>query len=493
MNINRLINELLDYGVFKSILDPENFDYCANILIDEFQQKEFTRINTDNRPIEDILDDLSAYAFESNIIDSNDVVTVDNFKAKIIDFIIDKPKAVIDKFYSLYTQKPSDATKYLYKLSIDTNYIQTKRIAQNVKWSYKTEYGEIILTINVSKPEKDPKLIALQRNIKSNTYPLCKLCKENQGYRGHINYDSRSNMRLIPVNLNNEKWYFQFSPYSYFDEHSIVLSKDHTPMKVDEDTFRKLIDFIDYFPEYFVGSNAGLPIVGGSILNHEHFQSGRYHFPIEDAKEEYVEKTNDVEVYKLYWPLSTIRIKSENKEKIILTATKILIRWQEYHNQELLIINSKDNLHNTITPILRKENNNYVFDLILRSNYTNENHPDGVFHPHQELHNLKKENIGLIEAIGLGVLPSRLKGEFELIKAVLKGNKDKKEDQSLLKHLNWIKKLESKYSTNLDIDKFILDEAGELFSQVLKDSGVFKMDEIGQKEFLQFIKTSLKD
>lgn len=488
MNINLLINELLTYGLEKGILAPENYMYTSNALIDLFNQTEFITEITNPREIDCILNDLAVYAYDNDIIKEDNVVTFDNFKAKVIDVLIDKPQEVIRKFFNLYQDNPCGATDYLYKLSKDTNYIQTKRIAQNIIWDCTTEYGKITLTINLSKPEKDPKLIALQMNKKSG-YPKCQLCKENEGYRGHIAYDSRSNMRIIPLKLNNENWYFQYSPYSYFNEHSIVLNEKHIPMIINRSTFIKLLDFLDYFPHYFIGSNAGLPIVGGSILNHEHYQAGRYRFPIEDAKFDYLGNWKDVEVGKLIWPLSTIRIKSKNKENMIELADLILHKWQSYQNEDLLIINSKDDLHNTITPISRKDGDYYIFDLILRSNYTNEEYPDGVFHPHPSLHHIKKENIGLIEAMGLGVLPARLKKEFALIIDGLEGNQDALQDSSLDKHRHWINTLIKKYDGNGNAHEFVFQEAGKVFSKVLKDAGVFKMNQEGDQALKEFIQS----
>lgn len=486
MRINQLINELLAYGLEKGILEEADYAYTANLLIDFFKQKEFQKEAVQVRDLDSILDDLTIYAIENGILENNDIVSRDNFKAKAIDFLIDRPKEVIRKFYELYQEKPSKATDYLYKLSKDVNYIQTKRISQNLKWQHQTEYGTIHLTINLSKPEKDPRLIALQKQQKSG-YPKCHLCLENEGYRGHIGYDARSNMRIIPLKLNNEDWYFQYSPYSYFEEHSIVLNKEHIPMIINRETFIKLADFLDYFPEYFVGSNAGLPIVGGSILNHEHYQAGRYHFPIEDAEAELFKKTDAVEVYKVKWPLSTVRIKSKNRTALIEYANHVLETWRGYENKELLIVNNTEEIHNTITPISRKEGEYYVFDLILRNNYTTEELPDGVFHPHPSLYHIKKENIGLIEAMGLGILPARLKTEFELIGRFILGDEKVAQDERIKKHWHWVLKIKDKYQAGTDVNLFILEEAGKVFSEVLKDAGVFKMDEVGQRAFKEFL------
>ncbi|NLD26283.1 MAG: UDP-glucose--hexose-1-phosphate uridylyltransferase [Acholeplasmataceae bacterium] len=489
--INTLINELLNYGLQKNILAKENYSYTANVLIDFFGEKEFSKEEIAPRDIDAILDDMATYALTQGLLKNDDIVSIDNFKAKVVDFLIDKPQEVIRKFYAYYAEDSRCATDYLYELSKNTNYIQTKRIAQNIKWKHKTEYGIIDLTINLSKPEKDPRLIALQKMSQSG-YPKCQLCKENEGYRGHIGYDARSNMRIIPMKLNNEEWFFQYSPYSYFNEHCIVLNKDHVPMIINRATFIKLLEFLDYFPEYFIGSNAGLPVVGGSILNHEHYQGGKYHFPIESAEAEYIATIEGVEVYRVVWPLTTIRIKSDDRNKIIDFAEKIFNAWQDYENRDLMIYNSKDDIHNTITPIARKDGKTYVFDLIFRNNYVTAEFPDGVFHPHANLHHIKKENIGLIEAMGLGVLPPRLKTEFALIARFLQGDNSVLHDEKLIKHQDWIEEIQPQYDGKQDVNTFILEEAGKVFSNVLKDAGVFKLDEAGIKAFLEFIHQAIK-
>ena len=491
MDINYHINELLNYGLTKGLMSKQDYQYNANVLIALFNRKEFAYVEAKPRELELILDDVASFAFHSQIITSNDVVTMDNFKALVMDSIMEKPSSVINKFYEFYQQGPAFATNYLYSLSKDSNYIQTKRIAQNVLWNEKVEYGELEMTINLSKPEKDPKLIALQKNHKSSSYPKCQLCIENEGYRGNISYDSRSNMRIIPITLNNEPWFFQYSPYSYFNEHAIVLHQDHEPMIVDGTTFKKLLDFLDLFPDYFIGSNAGLPIVGGSILNHEHFQAGKHHFPIEKAKAVMIKKQDEVTIQKLVWPLSTIRLISESKDKIIKMATHFLEKWQNYQNQALCLFNSKTDIHHTLTPIARINNGQYVFDLILRSNFISQKYPDGVFHPHPDCHHIKKENIGLIEAMGMGILPPRLKTEFDLISKVLLGKEELLVDGRLQKHHNWLDELKGLYHDQEDVLSFIQKQAGIVFSKALKDAGVFKMDEQGQKAFLDFIKESL--
>lgn len=488
MKINSLLNELLAYGLKKRILEEDDYPYATNLLLDLFREREFFPEEVQVREIDEILDDLTAYALARGILKEDDVVSRDNFKAKTIDLLMDRPKEIARKFYERFRESPHRATDYLYQLSKDVNYIQTKRIAQNIKWKHRTEYGTLHLTINLSKPEKDPRLIALQREKKSG-YPKCQLCVENEGFRGDIGYDGRSNLRLVPLELGGERWFFQYSPYSYFEEHSIVLNKEHVPMVINRGTFIKLADFLDYFPEYFVGSNAGLPIVGGSILNHEHYQSGRYRFPIEDAEGDFFQETGGVEVMLLRWPLSTVRIRSKDRSALIDFAAHLLDAWQKYENKDLSIVNSREEPHNTITPIARKEGDSYIFDLILRNNYTTPERPDGVFHPRPEYHHIKKENIGLIEAMGLGILPGRLKTEFDLIARVLTGDEEVGKDERLLKHAHWIKELKGKFVPGADVNCFLLEEAGKVFSGVLKDAGVFKMDERGREAFKDFLRT----
>jgi UDPglucose--hexose-1-phosphate uridylyltransferase len=491
MDINYHINELLSYGLQKAIMSLHDYQYNANVLIALFNRKEFIKMETVKRDLELVLDDMAHFAFHAQIINGCDIVTLDNFKALIMDVIMDKPKTVINQFWDLHKKQPSDATNYLYQLAKDSNYIQTKRISANVLWQETVDYGELEMTINLSKPEKDPKLIALQKTHKSTTYPKCQLCIENEGYRGNILYDARSNMRIIPVTLNNEPWFFQYSPYSYFNEHAIVLHQEHKPMIVDASTFKKLLDFLDLFPEYFIGSNAGLPIVGGSILNHEHFQAGKHSFPIEKAKAISMGTKNNVHLYRLIWPLSTIRLVSNDKQEIIKLANELLIHWQNYENRNLLLYNSPSDIHHTVTPIARKHKDNYIFDIILRSNYVNCEYPDGVFHPHPDCHHIKKENIGLIEAMGMGILPPRLKIEFDLLGKILEGHEEVLCDVRLHKHLDWLLQLKAKYDGKNPVQDFIKNQAGNVFSKALSDAGVFKMDDQGQEAFIKFINASL--
>src|SRR5690554_211 len=490
MTLSQLINELIRYGIDKKLLSKLDYDYVANRLIAIYNEKVFEKLDVKPRDIHSILADLAKFAYDKGIIESNDVVTFDNFKAKLMDELLPKPSEVIRVFKDYYNISPKHATNYLYDLAINSNYIQAKRNSQNESWSGLTKYGLLELTINLAKPEKDPKLIALQKSI-SYGYPKCHLCVENEGYTGHIGYDSKANMRIIPITLNGENWRFQYSPYAYYPEHSIVLNEEHVPMVIDDNTFIKLIDFLDLFPHYFVGSNSGLTIVGGSILSHEHFQAGNYKFPIESAKEVFIGKYISVSISRLIWPMSTIRISSDNKLELIDYASRVLNQWREYQNKDLLIINSNDEIHNTITPIARKNDNIYTLDLVLRNNYTNDEYPDGVFHVHPKYYNLKKENLGLIEAMGLGVLPPRLKQEFKLLEEILKGNHSLMNNPAIQVHKEWLETLHADYNHNYEVTKFIREEAVKVFEKILECAGVFKQDLTGIKHFEEFIKNTI--
>jgi UDPglucose--hexose-1-phosphate uridylyltransferase len=485
MTLNEALSSLLIYCLNKKITDPADANYTVNQILEIFREKEYEKTEPVSLNIHEILAAMITIARERQILTADDFVLIDNFKAKIMNAMMDRPKTVIEKFWRNYQESPVQATNYLYCLAKDTDYIQTKRIQENIRWHHQTEFGILELTINLSKPEKDPKQIALVKENRSG-YPKCQLCPENEGYQGYPLYESRANMRIIPLSLHGETWYFQYSPYSYFPEHAIILKEEHIPMVMNENVFSKLLGFLDYFPEYFVGSNAELPIVGGSILNHEHFQAGRYHFPIEKAAEEMVMKSDGVFVSVLKWPLSTVRLKSESQGKLISMAGKILKFWREYENRELMIINSQECLHNTITPIARKQGNEYVFELILRNNATTDEYPYGIFHPHANLHHIKKENIGLIEAMGMGILPARLKTEFDLISRYLSGEESLYHDVRIIKHQPWISEIKACYASN-NPEAFLLEETGKVFSEVLKDAGVFKMDAISHRAFYDFI------
>ncbi|MBR2403296.1 MAG: UDP-glucose--hexose-1-phosphate uridylyltransferase, partial [Lachnospiraceae bacterium] len=417
----------------------------------------------------------------------------DLFDTKIMSMLVGRPSEVIGEFWNLYKESPEAATDFFYKFSQDTDYIRRYRIAKDVKWVTPTEYGDIDITINLSKPEKDPKAIAAAKLAKQSGYPKCLLCVENEGYAGRVNHPARQNHRIIPVTINDSRWGFQYSPYVYYNEHCIVFNSAHTPMKIERATFCKLFDFVKQFPHYFVGSNADLPIVGGSILSHDHFQGGHYEFAMAKApveKEFTVAGFEDVKAGIVKWPMSVIRLSCKDSDRIIELADKILGKWRGYTDEAAFVFAETDGEpHNTITPIARKRGDNFEMDLVLRNNITTEEHPLGVYHPHAELHHIKKENIGLIEVMGLAVLPSRLKTELaDLADAILAGS-DLRADETLEKHADWVDEFMPKYAdVNKDnIMQILEDEVGLVFAKVLEHAGVYKRTEEGMEAFLRFV------
>lgn len=483
-SIVKAVNELLAYGLDNNLFPAGEFQYRANSLIHYFKTDKFMKINIQNIPLlDDILEELLNHAIDKKLLINPSLREKANFKTFLSDLILPSPQVIIQNFENKYQISPLSATNYLYDFAIKSNYIQTEAMKKNIKWSINSAYGQLRLTINAHKPEKDPLEIIKEAQGEVSLYPQCQLCCENEGFCGDSLKDSRRNMRIIPLDVEGEEWYFQYSPYSYYHEHSIFLAKDHHPMLINSKTFVKLVSCVKKFPHYFVGSNADLPIVGGSILTHEHFQAGREVLPIEMASEEFINNVDEVDIYKLYWPLSTIRLKSKNENKLINYAAKILEKWQNYENKGLNIINSPF-LHNTITPICRFREDEWIIDLILRNNFTTEYRPLGVFHPNPSLHHIKKENIGLIEAMGLAILPARLEDELKAIAEILFFKKKLYLKKALWKHKTWIKELQKQENTN------IYNEVGKKFSAVLEDAGVFKQDKQGQEAFLNFIKSS---
>ncbi len=433
------------------------------------------------------------YAYEQGIMKENSVGYRDLFDTKIMSILVPRPGEVIKKFKELYERSPKEATDYYYKMSQDTDYIRRYRIKKDRKWAAATEYGDLDITINLSKPEKDPKAIAAAKNAKQSGYPKCQLCMENEGYAGRLDHPARQNHRIIPVTIQNHKWGFQYSPYVYYNEHCIVFNSQHIPMKIEHDTFCKLFDFVKQFPHYFVGSNADLPIVGGSILSHDHFQGGRYEFAMAKApieKEFAATGFEDVKAGIVKWPMSVIRISGKETERLIALADKILEAWREYTDEDAFIYAYTDGEpHNTITPIARKRGEEYELDLVLRNNITTEEHPLGVYHPHAKLHHIKKENIGLIEVMGLAVLPARLKGEMEQLEKAILSGADIRKDEALEKHADWVEEFLPKYTdiSQDNITAVIQKEIGLVFTQVLEDAGVYKRTQEGQKAFERFI------
>lgn len=407
--------------------------------------------------------------------------------------LVPRPSEVIDTFYELYDElSPQSATDYYYKLSRDTDYIRRYRIVKDMKWKVPSDYGELDITVNLSKPEKDPKAIAAAKQLAQSSYPKCLLCVENEGYAGRLNHPARQNHRIIPITIDGARWGFQYSPYVYYNEHCIVFNSLHTPMKIDAAAFKKLFDFVELFPHYFVGSNADLPIVGGSILAHEHFQGGNYEFPMAKApieKEVVFKEFENVKAGIVKWPMSVIRISSENAQSLVELGGRILEKWREYTDENAYIFAHTDGVpHNTITPIARKRGELFELDLVLRNNITTDEHPDGLYHPHKELHNIKKENIGLIEVMGLAVLPSRLKNELKLVEEAILSEKDIRSCPEIAKHADWVDSFKADYSfTEENTQDILKAETGKVFAKCLEHAGVYKRDENGMKAFLRFV------
>ena len=490
-----LIDELVRYGEKNGLVAAEDRVYVINRLLEILQLDEYQtpEQETPVRPVHEILADLMENAYSRGVMTENSVVYQDLFDTKLMGALVPAPSTVIRKFRELYEESPKAATNYYYKLSCDTNYIRRDRIKRDVKWTADTEYGTLDITINLSKPEKDPKEIAKLKNAPSVGYPKCMLCVENPGYHGRSNFPARQNHRMVPLSLAGQTWYLQYSPYAYYPEHCIVLNSQHVPMRISRGTFDRLFDFVQQFPHYMLGSNADLPIVGGSILNHDHFQGGHYTFAMAKApieKEITFKGYEDVEAGIVKWPMSVIRIKSADRDKLIDLADKILLAWRGYTDEEAFIFAETDGEpHNTITPIARRRDGDYELDLVFRNNITTEEHPLGVYHPHAHLHHIKKENIGLIEVMGLAVLPARLKGEMaELRDAILTG-KDLHSTETLASHADWALKFMSKYDKidESNIDGIINEEIGLVFKEVLECAGVYKCTDEGRAAFQKFI------
>ena len=487
MNICQLIDSLLQYGLKNNLIDKLDYEYSLNALLSILKLDSYDEVNQhEEMEIDDILEGILNYAIDNNIIE-NTTESKDLFDSKVMGVLTPKPSEIIRNFYLYLNEDSKKATDYFYKLCKDVNYIRSSRIAKDIHFDYQSSYGTINISINMSKPEKDPNDIKKLLTLKPVCYPKCMLCKENVNYQGRIGFPARQNLRFIPLTLANEKYFIQYSPYSYYNEHLICFHDEHFNMRINRATFEELIDFIDILPHYFIGSNAGLPIVGGSILNHQHFQGGKAILPMENATENYIKKINDVDVYRLNWPMSVIRLKSTNKQKIVDVATSIFNNWQDYENKDLYIINSKDDIHNTITPIVRYKNNMYEFDLVLRNNITSESRPNGVFHPRSDYWHIKKENIGLIEVMGLAILPSRLKSEMAIVKKYLLNECLTNQELAIIdKHLSWANSLKENNTINTNnVDDTINNGIGDVFVKVLKDCAIFKDENLD--EFDKFI------
>ena len=504
------INKLVAYGLHTGLIEKEDIIYTVNSLLiqlrldaAEYESEDIEKLSLEVPSeekelaayLEAVLKELDDYAAANGLIEADSVVYRDLFDTKLMGVMTERPSAVIKKFGEEYAKSPEAATDYYYNFSKNTDYIRRYRISKDMKWIAPTQYGDLDITINLSKPEKDPKAIAAARNAKQSGYPKCQLCWENEGYSGRVDHPARENHRIIPVTIQDSKWGFQYSPYVYYNEHCIVFNSKHIPMKIEHGTFCKLFDFVKQFPHYFVGSNADLPIVGGSILSHDHFQGGHYTFAMAKAPVERsftVKGFEDVSSGIVKWPMSVIRLSAPDYERVIALADVILEKWRGYSDESAFIFAETDGTpHNTITPIARMRDGRYELDLVLRNNITTDEHPLGVYHPHAELHHIKKENIGLIEVMGLAVLPARLKDEMARLKEAMLEGRDLRADEVLEKHADWVDAFSSKYEsiTKDNIDEIVQNEIGEVFMHVLEDAGVYKRTPEGQAAFDRFVQT----
>lgn len=492
--INKSIRNLIEYGLQTGLITKEDEIYATNLLLDVMKLSEYevpaqcdSEVNL-GRTLDELLD----YAWEHGLMEDNGITSRDLFDTRLMNCLMPRPGEVIRRFYEYYEESPVKATDYFYKLSKDSNYIRRDRIAKDMKWKTDTPYGTFDITINLSKPEKDPKAIAAAKTAKQSGYPKCLLCRENEGYAGRMNHPARQNHRIIPIMIQGKQWGFQYSPYVYYNEHCIVFNGEHTPMKIDRDTFCKLFDFIKLFPHYNIGSNADLPIVGGSILSHDHFQGGNYDFPMANAayREKFtVQGFEDVECGIIKWPLSVIRLRAKDSDRLVGLSDHILKKWRAYTDEAAFIYAQTDGEpHNTITPIARMRGDFYEIDLTLRNNITTAECPLGVYHPHNELHHIKKENIGLIEVMGLAVLPARLKEEMDFLAQDLIQKKDIRSNEAIAKHADWVEEFLPKYDRidESNVHEILKKEIGLVFVKVLEDAGVYKMTEEGVLAFRRF-------
>lgn len=494
MNLYKNIKKLVEYGIQTGLTPECERIYTTNLLLDLFHEDSYeeVEINPSELVLEEILKELLDEACQRGIIEDS-ITYRDLFDTKLMNCLMPRPAQIQERFWKAYAVSPEQATEFYYKLSQDSDYIRRYRIKKDMKWTVDTKYGTLDITINLSKPEKDPKAIAAARNAAAASYPKCQLCMENEGYAGRTNHPARENHRIIPITINDSAWGFQYSPYVYYNEHCIVFNGEHTPMKIERNAFIKLFDFVKQFPHYFLGSNADLPIVGGSILSHDHFQGGHYTFAM--AKAPIIENFTvagfeDVTAGIVKWPLSVIRLQCKDEKRIIDLADHILKAWRSYTDEDAFIFAETDGVpHNTITPIARKRGDLFEMDLTLRNNITTDEHPLGVYHPHAHLHHIKKENIGLIEVMGLAVLPARLKGELELLKEYILTGKDIRSNESIEKHADWVEEFLPKYE-NINastIENILQQEVGKVFCEVLEDAGVYKCTEEGLNAFRRFL------
>ena len=494
--LNESISRLVQYGIETGLLPECEKIYATNLLLDLFHEDSYEEPEekAENIDLESVLKELLDEAVNRGLIEDS-IGYRDLFDTKMMNCLVPRPAQVQKEFWDAYEKSPEEATEYFYKLSQDSDYIRRYRVKKDKKWTVESPYGTIDITINLSKPEKDPKAIAAAKNAKNNAYPKCQLCMENEGYAGRLDHPARENHRIIPITINESKWGFQYSPYVYYNEHCIVFNGEHTPMKIDRAAFTKLFDFVKQFPHYFLGSNADLPIVGGSILSHDHFQGGHYTFAMAKApieKKVTIPGYEDVEAGIVKWPLSVLRIRHQDEKRLIDLADHVLKAWRGYTDEAAFIFaETEGEPHNTITPIARMKDGMYELDLTLRNNITTEEHPLGVYHPHAQYHHIKKENIGLIEVMGLAVLPARLKDEIELLKEYILERKDIRSNEKIEKHADWVEKFLPEYEEiNADnIEEILQQEIGKVFVHVLEDAGVYKCTEEGREAFMRFIQT----
>ena len=492
MKIETCIDSLVSYAMNRGLAEPVDHQVLTNRLLDILRLDDYELSDEpQSEDLEEILAGILDYAVAHGLCEDN-ITARDIFDTRIMGAVTPMPREVVRTFREKYARSPETATDWYYRFSCDTDYIRRYRIAKDMRWKYPSQYGEMDITINLSKPEKDPKAIAAAKNAPQTAYPKCQLCRENEGYAGRMNHPARANHRIIPITVCGEDWCLQYSPYVYYNEHCIVFNSQHVPMKIDRSAFEKLLDFVKDFPHYFVGSNADLPIVGGSILSHEHFQGGHYQFAMEKAgleKEVCFKGFEDVKAGIVKWPMSVIRLDGSDPQRLAELADKILTCWRGYSDESVGVVAFSDGEpHNTITPIARRHGELYELDLVLRCNITTPEHPLGVFHPHADKHHIKKENIGLIEVMGLAVLPSRLKQELtDLASAIVSGT-DIAADAVLNKHALWVEELKKQYTfTEENALDIILKETGRVFTEVLEDAGVYKNTPEGRAAFLKFI------
>ena len=491
MKIETCIDSLVAYAMNTGLAEPVDHQVLTNRLLDLLHREDYTPSDELlSEDLEEILAGILDYACEHGLCENN-ITARDIFDTRIMGALTPMPREVIRTFREKYAQSPREATDWYYKFSCDTDYIRRYRIAKDLRWTYESEYGDLDITINLSKPEKDPKAIAAAKNAPQSGYPKCQLCKENEGYAGRLNHPARANHRIIPVTIAGSEWYLQYSPYVYYNEHCIVFNDQHVPMKIDRAAFDKLLDFVTAFPHYFVGSNADLPIVGGSILSHEHFQGGHYTFAMEKAPVEtpvHFAGFDDIQAGIVKWPMSVLRLDGEDPQRLSELAEKILNAWRGYSDEKCGIVAFDGEPHNTITPIARRRGSLYELDLVLRCNITTEEHPLGVFHPHADKHHIKKENIGLIEVMGLAVLPSRLKSELTDLAEKIVSGADLRSDPVQSKHADWVEELKKRYIfTEENAMATLMQETGRVFTQVLEDAGVYKRTPEGKDAFLRFV------